>query len=96
MMNLPYPAAPILYVPPSAASVTDFLDGVSGFSQLRSIQSSLLNKCYTSDDELDELDSPLSSILTDSMNKTVWISRGSANHNAVRYQLLREVWTSAK
>nr|GMC67182.1 uncharacterized protein LOC109180610 isoform X1 [Ipomoea batatas] len=103
VMNLPYPAAPIQYVPPSAASVTDFFDGVSGFSQLRSIQSSLLNKSCTSDDELDELDSPLSFILTDCTNKTVsltkpsWISRGSVNHNAVRrYQLLREVWTSAE
>ncbi|XP_019185838.1 PREDICTED: uncharacterized protein LOC109180610 isoform X2 [Ipomoea nil] len=99
VMNLPYPAAPIQYVPPSAASVTDFFDGVSG---LRSIQSSLLNKSCMSDDELDELDSPLSFILTGCTNETVSlanpssISRGSANRNAVRYQLLREVWTSAE
>lgn len=47
----------------------------------------MLRKSYTSDDELDELDSPITSIITpNSMLKEKY------GRQVIRFQLLREVW----
>ncbi|XP_047948522.1 uncharacterized protein LOC125194380 isoform X2 [Salvia hispanica] len=69
LVNLPCEAAPIVYQPPSPATV------LAGRSEL--------NKSQTSDDELDQLNSPLKSLTLRSSVRTP---------SCVRYQLLRQVW----
>lgn len=91
--NLPCEAAPITYQTPLVASVVSVLGGIGSYSnqQLTRTGSSLLNKLQTSDDELDELESPLildSFQSSPSSVKTSW----SGSRNTVRYQLLRQVW----
>ncbi|KAF8378118.1 hypothetical protein HHK36_029455 [Tetracentron sinense] len=96
--NLPCNAAPTVYSPPSPA----FLAGIVGEfgiqSQMRRSGSSVLRKSHTSDDELDDLDSPLTPIIVDSPRapptSTIpnWTPKGNDGRNAVRYQLLRDVW----
>lgn len=58
---------------------------------------SSLKKSYNSDDELDELDSPFTSIVPDSyqssaLAKLSSIAREKGGRDVVRYQLLREIW----
>lgn len=101
VVNFPCSAAPILYTPPSAAELNEILGDISSSSQLTRSRSSVLKKSYTSDDELDELDSPLNFIKMDntevspSLTKPGWMSR-TGSGNGVRYQLLREVWMSSE
>ena len=57
----------------------------------------MLRKSYTSDDELDELDSRIPSIIENSKASPAptawnWMQKGKAGREVVRYQLLREVW----
>ena len=58
----------------------------------------MLRKSYTSDDELDELDSPMTSIIENCKvfpsSTAAWNSmqKGKAGRKVVRYQLLRELW----
>ncbi|KAM1410568.1 hypothetical protein ACFX13_023665 [Malus domestica] len=100
--NVPYTGAGTVYLPPSTASVASIIGEVGGQSQLRRSGSSVLRKSYTSDDELDELNSPLASIFIDSSRsspvatKPSWVSKGNGNQTAVRYELLREVWTNSE
>lgn len=92
-----------MYVPPSAPSIAGFLgDAHAGkyshsHSQLtRKGSVVVLAKSYTSDDELDELDSPLSSLITTPCSPPStnlnWTSKGNTGPHALRYQLLRELW----
>ncbi|XP_042045365.1 uncharacterized protein LOC121791509 [Salvia splendens] len=69
IVNLPCEAAPIVFHPPSPATV------LAGRSEL--------NKSYTSDDELDQLNSPL---------KALTLRSSARTPICVRYQLLRQVW----
>ncbi|KAH6835111.1 EEIG1/EHBP1 protein amino-terminal domain protein [Perilla frutescens var. hirtella] len=98
IMNFPCGAAPIVYQPPSAASVTSFLGEIDHHHQLTRSRSSVLRKSQTSDDELDELDSPLKSIISDSLQaspssaKPGWTLKENGSRNPLRYQLLRDVW----
>ncbi|KAI3463095.1 hypothetical protein Pfo_019758 [Paulownia fortunei] len=98
IMNFPCAAAPIVYQPPSAASVASILGEFGSHSQLTRSRSSVLKKSQTSDDELDEMDSPLKSIILDSFQaspssvKPGWISKENGSRNALRYQLLRDIW----
>lgn len=85
LTGFPCTANPTVYSPPAAASFSGIL-GEVGSQSLRRSGSSVLRKAYTSDDELDELDSPLSLIIGDNLPK------GKGGRNVVRYQLLREVW----
>ena len=100
--NFPCIAAPIAYTPPSAASLASILGEVSNQSHLRRSSSSVLRKSHTSDDELEELNSPLSSILSDGFrsspvpSKFNWKSKENGSSNDLRYQLLREVWMSSE
>ncbi|KAG9141965.1 hypothetical protein Leryth_009325 [Lithospermum erythrorhizon] len=96
-INFPCMASPISYIPPSAASIS-VVGNVESLSQLRRSWSSVLKRSYTSDEELDELDSPLNSIIgslvvSPSSSKSDSIASNESNQNAVRYRLLREVWT---
>ncbi|XP_059644183.1 uncharacterized protein LOC132285959 [Cornus florida] len=99
--NFPCTAAPIVYLSPSAASVSGIIGENGKKSQLRRSGSLVLKKSYTSDDELDELDSPLSSIIdsfrgSPTPTKPSWKSNENGIRNTVRYELLREVWMKSE
>ncbi|KAK3183774.1 hypothetical protein Dsin_031060 [Dipteronia sinensis] len=100
--NVPCIAAPPLYTPPSAAAVSGIIGEIGNQSQLRRSGSSVVRKSYTSDDELDELNSPLSSIFIDGSRsspvsrRSNWISKENNNQNAVRYELLRDIWMNSE
>ncbi|KAG5222401.1 GDP-mannose transporter [Salix suchowensis] len=94
--DFPCIAGPTIYSPPPAASLTNIIGEVGGQTLQRS-RSAMLRKSYDSDDELDELDSPMPSIIENSKASptcTAWnrIQNGKAARKVVRYQLLREVW----
>ncbi|KAL6497597.1 hypothetical protein OROHE_027226 [Orobanche hederae] len=99
IMNFPCAASPIAYQPPSPDSVISILGHFGSQSQLTHSRSSVLKKSQTSDDELDELDSPLKSIILDTIQaqpssvKPGWMSKEHGTRNSLRYQLLRDVWT---
>ncbi|KAL2253738.1 uncharacterized protein LOC105168391 [Sesamum indicum] len=84
------------YSPPPAALLTCV--GEVGRQVLKSSRLSTLKKSYTSDDELDELDSPLISIIPDSCQSSSALAKLSlmpkekGGRNVLRYQLLREIW----
>ncbi|XP_076940862.1 uncharacterized protein LOC143610207 [Bidens hawaiensis] len=94
--SLPCAAASVVYLPPPASSIRHILgDGVSRTQLTRS--GSILRKANTSDDELDELCSPLAAIIDGSRGspattKSIWRSKDSTSNGSVRYQLLKEVW----
>ncbi|XAR51982.1 hypothetical protein NMG60_11006804 [Bertholletia excelsa] len=97
LTNFPCSAAPVAYSPPAASSVAGVNIECGSKSLLRRSGSSVLRKSYTSDDELEELDSPFASIIDGSMAsptlpKPSWISKENGSQNAIRYRLLREVW----
>ncbi|KAG4180335.1 hypothetical protein ERO13_A10G159800v2 [Gossypium hirsutum] len=100
--SFPYVASPPIYSPPSATSIASIIGEVGSQSQLRRSRSSVLRKSYTSDDELDELNSPLASIFNDGFrsspvkSKPIWISKGNNYQNAIRYELLRDVWKKSE
>lgn len=100
--NFPCIAAPIVYAPPPAASLGSILGQVDNQSHLTRSSSSVLRKSHTSDDELEELNSPLSSIMRDSFRsppaptKSYWKSKENGSSNDTRYHLLREVWMNGE
>ncbi|CBI27581.3 unnamed protein product, partial [Vitis vinifera] len=95
--SFPCIATPPVYSPPSAASFASII-GEVGSQSLQRSGSSLLRKSYISDDELDELDSPITSIIGDNSRgtptstKPSWLPKGKGGRDVVRYRLLREVW----
>ncbi|XP_043693638.1 uncharacterized protein LOC122644101 isoform X2 [Telopea speciosissima] len=100
--NFPCTAAPVVYTPPSLLDATEKIGDVGGKSQLERNMSMVQRKGYTSDEELDELESPLTSII-DKMPPSPTIGNGNGNGKhkqdtgysggLVRYGLLREVWS---
>lgn len=92
--HYPCNASPISYSAPAVASVENIIGDVRTTSVLRRSGSSVVRKCHTSDDELDELDSPLSSIMLKNSFTPAAMSMGNMSANVVRYQLLRDVWRS--
>lgn len=99
-VNFPCSAAPIVYRPPSPASIAGMLGDAGNHYRLIRKGSLVLTKSYTSDEELDELASPLSSIFDSfqgsSSTEIIWASRGNGCQNATRYQLLRDVWKNSE
>ena len=104
--SFPYPATPVLYAPPSSADVAEKVAEAGGKSQLARNASMVQKKGYTSDEELEELDSPLMSFI-EKMPPSPSVERnGNGNGNGkhseatglnglnARYELLREVWSS--
>ncbi|GAV87826.1 NT-C2 domain-containing protein [Cephalotus follicularis] len=95
--SIPCISTPTVYSPPPAASLTSIIGEVGSQPLLRSA-SAVLKKPYTSDDELDELDSPINFIFIDNSRLSPtstasnWIPRGNGGRKVVRYQLLQEVW----
>lgn len=99
-VNFPCSAAPIVYCPPSPPSVAGMIGDAGNHYRLVRKGSLVLTKSYTSDDELDELASPFSSIIDgfqgSSSAEIIWASRGNGCQNAMRYQLLRDVWKNSE
>ncbi|XP_011071208.1 uncharacterized protein LOC105156693 isoform X1 [Sesamum indicum] len=95
LTSFPCTASPTKYTPPPAALLT--CAGEVGSQVLQSSRLSTLRKSYTSDDELDELDSPFTAIIPDSFQssalaKLSLIPKEKGGRNVLRYQLLREIW----
>ncbi|KAJ0525992.1 putative NT-type C2 domain, nucleoporin [Helianthus annuus] len=94
--SLPCAAASVVYHPPPASSIRHILgEGVSRTQLTRS--GSIMRKSNTSDDELDELSSPLTAIIDNSRgsratSKTIWRSKDTGSQSNLRYKLLKEVW----
>lgn len=99
--NLPCIATPIVYIPPPASSIANMTGEIGNECKLRRSGSSVLRKSYASDDELDELNSPLSLICNDGFlpkphsTKSNWKSKQFQHLSAVRYKLLMDVWTNS-
>ncbi|XP_051122217.1 uncharacterized protein LOC127245404 [Andrographis paniculata] len=94
--SLPCVASPAKYSPPPAALLSCV--GEVGSQVLKSSRLSTLNKSHASDDELDELESPLTSIIPDSHQRSSALARLSlmpkekGGGSLFRYQLLKETW----
>lgn len=100
--SYPYIAANPVYPPPSAASVAGFLGELGNQSRLRRSRSSVLEKAQNSDDELDELNSPLTSIFLNESSSSstsaepIQMNGKGHRRQPLRYQLLREVWMNCE
>ncbi|CAM8907567.1 unnamed protein product [Rhodiola kirilowii] len=93
--HVPCVASPPVYHPPSADSLAHIV-GKSGNPELRNSTSSLLRKSHTSDDELEELRSPLSLIPMDGIcSSAKSMQRPKEEASTLRYKLLREVWQNS-
>lgn len=92
----PYVSSATKYSPPPAALLSCV--GEVGKQVLKSSRLSTLKKSYSSDDEMDEVDSPLTKIIPDSyqssaaLAKLSFMPKEKGGTNAIRYQLLREIW----
>ncbi|GKV34637.1 hypothetical protein SLEP1_g42998 [Rubroshorea leprosula] len=100
--SFPYTAAPVIYTPPSTADVAKKVAEAGERSQLSRNVSEIQSKGYTSDEELEELDSPLASIVeklpsspTIKADENVNEKHKHTGHGGenVRFELLREVWS---
>ncbi|KAM7268655.1 hypothetical protein ACFE04_010821 [Oxalis oulophora] len=100
--SFPYIAVAPVYSPPLAHSLACIIGGeAGGHALLRRSGSSLVTKSYTSDDELDELNSPLASIVITSNTQSTIKPHGrskdiNGSQNAIRYELLRDVWMNSE
>ncbi|KAG8365923.1 hypothetical protein BUALT_Bualt17G0022500 [Buddleja alternifolia] len=96
LTSFPCTVSPTKYTPPPAALLRSVGDVRS--EGLKSSRLSTLKKSYTSDDELDELDSTLTSIIPDSyqnysaLAKLSLMPKKKGGRNVVRYELLRGIW----
>ncbi|GAB2295517.1 hypothetical protein Dimus_029682 [Dionaea muscipula] len=104
--NFPYAAAPVVYSPPSTADVAEKVAEAGGKPLLEHNASSIQRKGYTSDEELEDLDSPLAYIVDNlrssspgalqlqsvdqGLEQAQQIGHGSLT---ARYKLLHEVWS---
>ena len=94
------PVPPVVYSPPSSEFVTLWIGEHSGADQWGKANSSLLRKGHTSDDELDEFQTPLSWLKESPNTRQSSMSArspdldpaGGSGVHARRYWLLKEVW----
>ncbi|CAN6218145.1 unnamed protein product [Urochloa humidicola] len=103
--TFPVTAAPVLYCPPSLEDVSEkVVDTGCSNSELDRRGSMVQRRGYTSDDDLDDLDSPLASLYDKSAppspcsNGSAHFStrQGAASMANVRYELLGEVWSERR
>lgn len=104
MRSFPYTVAPVVYTPPSSVDVAEkcgATDAVGRSEMARSV-SVIQRKGYTSDEELEELESPLTSIIDKLPSPNVSTNgNGNGKHKEhtgfacvnERYELLSEVWS---
>ncbi|XP_016435810.1 uncharacterized protein LOC107762014 isoform X2 [Nicotiana tabacum] len=100
--SFPYPAASVAYKPPVAAEVAEKVAEVDGKSHLSRSASAIQRKGYTSDEELEEIDSPLACIIDKMPSSPASAQNGNGKAKLkeetgfigsnTRYDLLREVW----
>lgn len=97
LTSFPCMATPTVYSPAPAASLSGIV-GEVGNQALQRSGSAVLRKSYTSDDELDELDPSITSIIADNSHPSPlsaapnWMPKGQGGRKVIRYKLLREVW----
>ncbi|KAK7271128.1 hypothetical protein RJT34_26772 [Clitoria ternatea] len=101
--NFPCIAAPIVYSPPPPTSIASIIGEMGSKSKLRRNKSSVIRKSCTSDDELNELKSPLSFIIFSNGSSSSAVSTKSSfklkevhNECPLRYELLRDVWMNSE
>ncbi|XP_019428039.1 PREDICTED: uncharacterized protein LOC109336104 isoform X2 [Lupinus angustifolius] len=93
--SFPCTADSTFYAPPLASLVVTMPQEVGNRNSLRS-GSFVQKKLYTSDDELDELDSPLSALGMDDSSSKKKFSVAKGGRKVLRYELLRQVWRSTE
>lgn len=101
--SFPYTAAPTVYTPPSSSDVAEKVAEAGASTKFYRSASSVQRKGYTSDEELDEMESCLSSVV-DTLPPSPTAVRGNGKGSGsevggddganARYDLLREVWQS--
>lgn len=89
----PSAASPTVYLMPPTDSIKCFIGELNNPS-LSETGSSVFKKQYTSDDELDDLDTSINSIFSapGTTNSSEWMPKGYGRRKIVRYKLLREIW----
>lgn len=90
MRQIPYNVGPVVYAHPSVALIESIIGDVQSTQTARS-GSSVVKKSNTSDDELEELNSPLTSVVDGSSARLTGVKKHYRTH-AVRYQLLHDIW----
>jgi hypothetical protein len=95
-------ATPITYRPPSQLDIAEKVSVTGSNTKLDRKASMVQRRGYTSDDDLDDLDSPLASLFDKSAPSSpsdgvahFSSQRGASMENA-RYSLLREVWSEER
>ncbi|KAG1363863.1 hypothetical protein COCNU_11G006900 [Cocos nucifera] len=94
--SFPRTAAPVVYSPPSLADVAEKVGDAGGKAKLDQKASTVQIKGYTSDEDLDDLDSPLTSIVDETPPMSLVlrdVNQKESKHANARYKLLREVWS---
>ncbi|KAK9725737.1 hypothetical protein RND81_05G165500 [Saponaria officinalis] len=95
--SFPYGAATVQYSPPSANDVSEKVAEAGGNPHLDRNVSMVQKKGYTSDEELDDLDSPLTFLVEPSTlvngKSRVKDKEWSGYGGNARYELLRQVWS---
>jgi len=102
LSTFPCIAAPVVYRAPSTSDAAEKVADIGGVPKLDRKASMVQRRGYTSDDDLDDLDSPLGSLIDRSAppspsNGIAHFSaqRGASTEN-IRYTLLREVWSERR
>ena len=102
LSTFPCIAAPVVYRAPSTSDAAEKVADIGGVPKLDRKASMVQRRGYTSDDDLDDLDSPLASLIDRSAppSPSNGIAHFSAQRGAsmenVRYTLLREVWSERR
>ncbi|GER25900.1 nucleolar protein gar2-related [Striga asiatica] len=94
-ISFPFPAAPVVYTAPFPSDISEKVAEADENPRLSRNQSAVQRKGYTSDDELDELESCLSSVIDKPPQSPTAVVRGAKTAYGwanARYDLLREVW----
>ncbi|EHA8591965.1 hypothetical protein COCNU_contig69136655G000010 [Cocos nucifera] len=94
--SFPCTAAPVVYSPPSPVDVAEKVGDVSGKAELDRKASMVRRKGYTSDEDLDDLDSPLASIIDKTPPVSPILRDGTQQESKqanARYKLLKAAWS---
>ncbi|KAK8955992.1 hypothetical protein KSP40_PGU004093 [Platanthera guangdongensis] len=94
--NFPHTASPVKYLPPSLTNLAEKVGEVcKKSSNLERTTSLVQRKGYTSEEDLNDLDDPLASIIDRTPLVSPAVAGDQTTHNSwssLRYKLLREVW----
>lgn len=88
--QIPYNVGPVAYAHPSVALIESIIGDVQSTQTARS-GTPVVKKSNTSDDELEELNSPLTSVIDGSSARLTGVKKNYRTH-AIRYQLLHDIW----